>query len=82
MNATLEKVRNVAKDVFGAATLPDDASMESVEAWDSVNHLNFVMALEAAFGINLDPADIERMTSLAEAARVIDARRSPSARSA
>ncbi|MBL8991596.1 MAG: acyl carrier protein, partial [Phycisphaerae bacterium] len=71
-----------ANDVFGTDSLPDDASMENVEAWDSVNHLNFVMAVEAAFSVSLDPHDIERMTSLAEAARVIDAKRLPPSRSA
>jgi len=72
VSTTLDQVKQVAVDVFGVTTLPDDASTTSIENWDSVNHLNLVLALESTFGVSFEPEDIEKMTSLERAAEVID----------
>ncbi|KAA0255156.1 MAG: acyl carrier protein [Acidobacteria bacterium] len=62
----LEQVKSVAADVFGvpAESLSGASSPESVEAWDSVQHLSLAMAVEAHFGITLEPEDIEKMQTL------------------
>jgi acyl carrier protein len=69
----LDQVKAVAADVFGvpAESLSGASSPENVEAWDSVQHLSLAMAIEAHFGITLEPEDIEKMQTLdAVAARV------------
>jgi acyl carrier protein len=43
----------------------DDASMDTVGAWDSLRHLYVVMAVEEAFGITFDDAEAVTVTSLA-----------------
>jgi acyl carrier protein len=42
-------------DVFGISPeeITDDASIDSIDAWDSHRHLNLVLALEERFGISL-----------------------------
>jgi len=42
-------------DVFGVALeeITPDASIDTIEAWDSLKHLNLVLALEERFGITL-----------------------------
>lgn len=41
-----------------------DSSPDTVESWDSINHLNLVMALEQEFGVEFDPEDIEQLLSV------------------
>ena len=56
----------VAADVFGvpAAALTADSSSESVEAWDSISHLNLMLAVEQAFGVRIEPDQMVELTSI------------------
>lgn len=64
---TDDRLRAVFASVFGidAARLSNDDSYETIPEWDSVNHINLVLALEAEFGIQLDPGEIAELTSVA-----------------
>jgi acyl carrier protein len=44
--------------------LTPDRSPQNVEGWDSVQHLNLVLAIEQAAGVQLDPEEIEQMQSV------------------
>lgn len=63
MNARL---RRVVADVFGLE--PDlvrgHTSIDTVEAWDSLRHLNLVVALEAEFGVAFSPEEIVELVSV------------------
>jgi acyl carrier protein len=54
----------------------DELSLESTpfntEGWDSVAHLNFILALEKSLGIELSPAEILNFESLADAQQIVD----------
>ena len=69
----LEQVKDVASDVLGvpASSLKGDSSPDTIESWDSVQHLSLVMALEQRFGVSIDPADVEKMRTLESVAQVI-----------
>ncbi len=69
----IDKVRQAVADVFGVPVddLTADSSPQSVEAWDSMGHLNLVLALEQAFGVQLSPEDISGMTSVMLAAQTL-----------
>lgn len=41
-----------------AEELPDEASPDTIATWDSLNHLNLVLALEAEFGVSLSAQDV------------------------
>ena len=45
--------------------LTDDSSPESVPAWDSLNHLNVILAMESEFGIELSAEDAFAMSTVA-----------------
>ena len=47
-----------------ASELTDASSPETIAAWDSLNHLNLVMALEGEFGISLSPEDALEMRTV------------------
>jgi acyl carrier protein len=46
------------------ATIPDTASQLDLPAWDSFNHVNVVFALEDAFGIEFDEAEMRTAVSV------------------
>lgn len=56
MNSRLEEVRKIVAEVLDvdAATLSPDDSRETLEAWDSIAHLNIIMSLEASFDLDID----------------------------
>ncbi len=60
------RIRNVIASVFDtdAAKLKDDDSPRTIAAWDSVNHIHLVLALEAEFGIQFDPGEVAGLTSV------------------
>jgi acyl carrier protein len=45
-------------------SVPADASSESLEGWDSLRHLDIVMAVESATNITFPTAEIVNLTSL------------------
>ena len=54
--------------VFGDAAkgLTDEDGPDTVEAWDSVTHLNLVLAIEIEFGVQFETADIPDLLSIGE----------------
>jgi acyl carrier protein len=71
-----EQVRSIAADLFAvpAEKLAAESSPETVEAWDSTQHLTLVLALEEKYGFQLCPEEIERMRSLGDVVRLVEAR--------
>jgi acyl carrier protein len=62
----VDRVRQTFADVFEVPVeeITMDSSPDTVESWDSINHLNLVMALEQEFGVEFDPEDIEQLLSV------------------
>lgn len=57
-----QRVEALAADVFGF--VPDSNLLFTTQDIDSLERLNFVMALEDEFGIEIDDAKAERMSSM------------------
>lgn len=70
----LERVLAIAADVFRveASRISPASTPDSIETWDSLNHLSFVVALEQEFGVQISPEEIEQILSLELAAALID----------
>ena len=71
-----KRVRGIAADVL---KLPQDSitvqsSAESIESWDSVNHLNFILALEQEFGLQFEPEEIDEMSNIGRILAVLENR--------
>ena len=58
MHANEQKLKEVLARVFrlNAAQVTADTSADTVESWDSLNHLNLMLALESEFDVRI-PAD-------------------------
>ena len=69
-----ERVRCIAADVLQvpATQLTQDSSTENVESWDSVHHLNLVLALEQEFDLQFEPEEIDQMHSLSHIVNVLE----------
>ena len=67
MNNILDRVRQTVSDLFGvpSAQISESSSPQTIEAWDSMGHLNLVLALEQSFGVQFSPEEIAAMTNVA-----------------
>lgn len=54
-SANLKRFRSAVSAVLGlpAGDVRDEVSPETVDTWDSLNHINLISALEQEFGITL-----------------------------
>jgi acyl carrier protein len=70
LNARLLKV---FKDLFQYTEpeIPDDASPDTVPAWDSLQHLMLVQEIEGTFDVHLSTDDIMQMTNAGEIRKII-----------
>jgi acyl carrier protein len=75
-STTFEQVRGIASDLFAVPPdqITDASSPESIESWDSTQHLNFVLALEENFGFQLSPEEMEQMRNVGEIVKLVDAK--------
>ena len=61
-----QRLASVFASVFGmdASRLKPEDSYETIPDWDSVNHINLILALEAEFGVEFDPGAIAEMNTV------------------
>lgn len=73
-DSTFDQVRSIASDIFGipADKVTAESSPETIENWDSIQHLNLVLAIEEKFGVQLEPEDIEQMKNIAAVAALVE----------
>ena len=62
----LEQVRRIVADVFQVPveTVQAQSSPDTIESWDSLHHLEMVLALEQEFGTQFTPEEIEQLLSV------------------
>jgi acyl carrier protein len=61
-----EQVRQVIALTFGipAEQVRAEMTREEISGWDSLGHLNLMLALEDKFGLTLEIDDMARLTSV------------------
>jgi acyl carrier protein len=61
-------VADIIRDVLDQPTLElgRDTTADQVEGWDSLNHINIVVAAEQKFGIKFKTAEIETLRNFGE----------------
>lgn len=57
-----------------ATELRETTAMANTPAWDSLAHMDLVLAVEDRYNVNLDGDEIARMVSLAAIAAVLKSR--------
>jgi acyl carrier protein len=66
MNQINERIRNVMAVVFGIEVdqIKDNAEPGLIETWDSLRHMNLIVALEEEFEINFTDNEITELLNL------------------
>lgn len=70
------KVLHIAADVLSVspASLTEDSSPKTIENWDSIRHLNLVLALEDRFALQFAPEEMEQMESIGRITSLVEAK--------
>ncbi len=68
LNPLASRVHRIFADVFGVPveTILPESSPETIETWDSLQHLTLVLALEQEFQVQFEPEEIETLISPAK----------------
>ena len=62
-----DRIKNVMAAVFeiSADEINDDSSPDNVKSWDSLKHMNLIVALEEEFGVQFKDDEIVEMMNYA-----------------
>jgi acyl carrier protein len=71
---SLARVRAIAAAVFDVPidSLNAGSSPDTIEAWDSLGHLNLMLAVEEETGIRLSPGETVGIESLADLVALLE----------
>ena len=70
----LDRVREIASDILRADVTPE-SSPETIASWDSVQHLNLVLALEEEYSLQFLPEEMDEAKTVGSLARLVSAKR-------
>lgn len=59
------KIKQVMSAVFEVPveSIADDASSDNIENWDSLRHLNLILALEEEFGVTIPDEEVGNLVN-------------------
>lgn len=59
------KIKQVMSAVFEipVESISDDASSDNIENWDSLRHLNLILALEEEFGVSIPDEEVGNLVN-------------------
>ena len=59
------KIKQVMSAVFEipVESIVDDASSDNIENWDSLRHLNLILALEEEFGVSIPDEEVGNLVN-------------------
>jgi acyl carrier protein len=65
-NTLLSQVKDILAREWNvdAALIPNDAELNVYEKWDSLGHIGILLALEAEFGIEINPERVQSLLTL------------------
>lgn len=74
LKVSFEDLRGIAADIFQVTPkrINRQSSPDTIESWDSLQHLNLILELEQRFGLEFEPEDMERMTSIEAILSILD----------
>ncbi len=68
-----EKLNKVFQDVFDDETITvhDETTSEDIEDWDSLEHINLVVAVENEFDVDFNMGEVNKMKNVGEMVDII-----------
>jgi acyl carrier protein len=80
MQDTYQQLTDVFHDVFEDQSIVPTPEMTAsdVAEWDSLSHINLIVAIEERFGIKFRTAELESLRNVAQLVEAIDKKRNAS----
>jgi acyl carrier protein len=77
--ATMDRLNEVFRDVFDdpALRISEEMTAKNVNGWDSLNHINLVVAVERAFGIKFTTKEVLTYKNVGEFAAAVERKQAP-----
>lgn len=71
-----DRVKNIISKVFNYKIdeIKDDTSMNTIQSWNSLNHLNLILALEDEFDIELNIDETVKMLDFLSIVEIIESK--------
>lgn len=71
-----EKVKGIMASVFNIAVsaINDDASPDTIDKWDSLGHMNLIVALEENFSVTFSDDEIPELLCLTDIVQKLNAK--------
>ncbi len=68
-----ERLNNVFRDVFDDDTISvsDNTTSKDIPDWDSLEHINLIVAVEQEFGIKFNMGEVTTMKNVGEMVDII-----------
>ncbi len=75
-SAIINRLTDVFHDIFDDTSikLRDEMTAKDVEEWDSLNHINLVLAVEKEFGVLLNAAEVGALANVGQMLDLLVAR--------
>jgi acyl carrier protein len=76
MSATLDTLTDVFRQVFDDPELAitEETTADEVEGWDSLSHVNLIMAVENRFQVRFKPKEINSFKNVGDLARCVESK--------
>ena len=70
----ISEVISILSDLFNVSPeeLGPESSQDTVEGWDSLQHINIVLDVEQRFNITLSPTEIEEMLTVQDIVDIVN----------
>jgi acyl carrier protein len=68
-----QKLTTVFRDVFDnpGMEITDTTTADDVDGWDSIMHVNLIVAVEKAFGVSFTTKDVKSMANVGDFIQLI-----------
>jgi len=76
---TWERLQNIFRDIFedNGLVLREDMTAADVKNWDSLNHIDLIVAVEREFKIRFTTAEVTTLNNVGALAALVDKKRAP-----
>jgi len=66
LNKIEDRIKNIVSSVFEIPTeeINDESSSDTIESWDSLRHMNMVVALEEEFNVQFTDDNIAELINM------------------
>ena len=72
----IDKIIKTVSKVLGTE-VDENSSQKNCDKWDSLQHLNIIVALEDTFDVSFEPEEIAEMKSIIMIEQVINSKNNP-----